>query len=134
MFKKMTLANLIGFIICVLGVFLPWGERNLIPVMTGSENMLGIQLLLGQFTFAGACATELFHILYVVRGRRCLLAFTIISEMVVMVSPLIWIAFPGMLTPTIPYYSYKPLYGAYLSFVGGMVLLSGTLSSLVRQI
>lgn len=132
MFKKATFVNLAGFITCMLGVFLPWGERILLPVMTNSYQMLGIQLLLGQFTFGGACVTGLFHILYTIKNQQYLLTFATISEIVVIISSLFWIVYPGALSPSRPYYSYKALYGAYLSFVGGMLLLSGTLSSLVH--
>jgi hypothetical protein len=93
--------------------------------------MLGIQLLLGQYMFVGVCVTGLFHILFMVKNQKHLLTFAVISEIVVTISPLIWIAYPGTLAPYRPYYSYEALYGAYLSFVGGTLLLSGTLSSLV---
>lgn len=134
MSKKITFVNLVGFITCMLGVFLPWGERTLLPIMTNSNQMLGIQLLLGQFTFVGACVAELLHILYTVKNRRYLFTFAIISEIVVIISPLLWTIYPGAMTQSPPYYLYKALYGAYINFVGGMLLLSGTLSSLVRQI
>jgi hypothetical protein len=118
----------------MLGVFLPWGERNLIPIRADSYVMLGIQLLLGQVMFVGICITGLFHILYRVKNQKHLLTFAAISEIVITISPLIWIVYPGALVPYRPDYSYKALYGAYLSFVGGTLLLSGTSLSLVSKI
>ncbi|MEM3700764.1 MAG: hypothetical protein QXL57_07890 [Candidatus Bathyarchaeia archaeon] len=104
------------------------------PIMTDSHFMLGIQLLLGQVMFVGVCVTGLFHIFYKIKNQKHLLTFAVISEIVVTISPLIWIVYPGALAPYRPYYVYKVLYGAYLSFVGGTLLLSGTLSSLSSKL
>ncbi len=122
------LINVIGLILGALGLFLPWGEQCLKPwIMTESNCMLGIELALGQLTFAGWIVTVLFQILFTVRNQKYLLIFVMGGGIVITICSSVWIVNPGTLAPSGPYL-YKALYGAYTSLISGILILAGTIS------
>jgi hypothetical protein len=132
-----------GLVLSALGLFLPWGELlNLwppTPFPIESNYVLGIAraiiwliaLPVGLFTFGG-WLIAMFSWLPMVRGQEPSLTFVMSGAIMIMIGTYAWIAFPGALLfpfPPIPSSHYWVLYGPYVSFTGGALILIGATST-----
>lgn len=136
-----VLATIIGTILSVWGVFLPWGDKIYFAYYSGLTFFFGVELVLGDFALLGCIIMSLFLVSYVKRGREYLLIPVLLGSFIAVFSVLLWILDPkanvaylhlyppyGIVTVPVTkqYYNIRVTFGAYMSLIGA-ILVSGSI-------
>lgn len=128
-----TLASFIGLVLNLGGLFLPWGERKWILGIMGSDYFTGVKLTLGQIALVGCIVTAVSLSYHILRNQRYSLIFALLGELVTLICSLTWIINPGALIFSgWPVY-YEALYGAYVTFIGSILVSANATFNLLRH-
>lgn len=128
-----TLASLIGLVLSLCGLFLPWAERKWIPWIMGSDYLLGVELTLGQIALVGCIVTAVSLAYHILRNQRHSLIFALLGGLITVFCSLTWIISPGALVFSgWPVY-YEALYGAYATLIGSVLVSINATFNLLRH-
>jgi hypothetical protein len=119
--RALIVVNVIGLLLSVCGLFLPWGTREWpLGAMGGWGYKFGVELVLGKLALAGCIVTAVFMPIRIKRKYPYSLGIMLSGGLVTMLCSLIWIAYPGTLEISgLP--PFKALYGAYVSSTGAFI-------------
>lgn len=117
-----TIACLIGLVLSLCGLFLPWGERTWKPWIMGPDDLLGIELMVGRIAFVGCIVTDVSLLYHILRDQRHSLIFALSGGLIMIFCSSTWIIDPGVLVfSSLPVY-YKALYGTYVTLIGSVLV------------
>jgi hypothetical protein len=141
------LAIVVGLFLSILGLFLPWAKEESGPwFMAGQGYLLGVLLLLGTMALISNIAAAIFLVLHVKRKQRYWLVPVLLDGLTASFCSLAWISNPdvlgwhwdwlqeyGLVLSITSMYSYKVLYGAYISLAGSITTLVGAILNLLHR-
>lgn len=128
-----TLASLIGLVLSLCGLFLPWGERKWIPWIMGPDYLLGVELTLGQIALIGCIVTGVSLAYHILRNQRHTLTFALLGGLITLVCSLTWIIKPGALIYSGWSVYYEALYGAYATLIGSVLVSTNATFNLLHH-
>ncbi|HEY4674990.1 MAG TPA: hypothetical protein VIH48_02925 [Candidatus Bathyarchaeia archaeon] len=129
-----TFSSLVGLVLSVVGLFLPWTKEEWIPGAMGlsSDYLLGIELAVGQIALIACIFVSILLIFYVIRRQGYSLVFALFGGLFTMFCSLLWMVDPGaLILSRFPVY-YTVLYGTYVTFIGS-VLISASATLALRS-
>jgi hypothetical protein len=116
--------NISGVILGFLGFFLPWGTWSWRPGVYAMSNlMVGIGIPLGLIALLGWLIATCSSMFMQVKGQSRSRGFAVVGGILTTIGALVWTAAPGTLMCSSKIYS--PSYGAYISLVGGILIVAG---------
>jgi len=123
--RVFTFLNGAGIVLGITGLFLPWIEWSLAPLgFAGSNYAFGIDVPLGVLAFVGWLVATVSWVLFMIKAQKLSLGFVIAGGIITMICSLTSIVNPGAFLSS-GELVYTAVYGAYISLVGGTLILVG---------
>jgi hypothetical protein len=137
----MTWTVFFGVFLSIVGVFLPWGRKTLLPIYGWHNDFFGIQFLFGTVAFISIVFAAIFFLLHMKRELKGSGILALLCGVITLVCILTWGLIPratGLhwewsedrlaLLDSPHYVLYVILYGAYISFTGSILTLASMVS------
>lgn len=128
--KSLSLVSVLGTVLSVMGLFLPWGTLTWPSGVfgVGLNQVSGFDFLIGDFALA-ACLLSILFLILDFRKPKSYVKLVFAGETVVAFFSLLWILESRYLpwSWNLTYFSpayYAPMYGAYVSLIGSLIALS----------
>lgn len=130
--KIFVLAIVIGVVLSVFGLFLPWGKQESIPVMEQGRLFLGVELILGQFALLGCVITAAALLFFGAGKKKYSRCFMLLGGLITLAGSLTWIVNLGALALS-GWFLYKIVFGVYVSFAGSLLTSAGAIFTFLHH-